>query len=170
MQPPLRTLRIDRNHELYQQALDLRERILLRSVGLDAARFISEYPGYEERFEHFVSVLDHPTGQRVVGVVCLLPPDSPDEEGLRLGKLMQMAVDEQLQHQGIGRGLVAALEYRTFGELELDGLFCHAQMPAVAFYERLGWSRDGEVFQEAGVDHVRMMFVPSRVGTRPNAT
>lgn len=106
----------------------------------------------ERRAEYFVAVLAHPGGERVVGVVLLIP-DYP-EQGV--GKLMQMAVDPQRQGEGIGRRLVIELETRAFGELGMREVFCHAQNSATGFYERLGWAIDPEEFAEAGIAHHRM--------------
>lgn len=150
----IRYLRIGRDHPLYRQALDLRERVLLQPIGLDLKGFRAEFPGVEERFEHFVAVVDHPKGPRVIGCVCLLP-DYP-EAGV--GKLMQMAVDPQRQREGVGRRLVVELERRAFGELSLRELFCHAREEAAPFYAGIGWQIVGDRFQEAGIPHFRMEF------------
>lgn len=147
---------IGRTHPLYPQAVELRERVLLAPIGYDVARFAADFPGVEERFDHFVAVIDHPKGKRVIGTVCLLPPAAPTE----LGKLMQMAVDPQRQREGIGRELLAELERRAFGELGLIGLYCHAREDAVGFYKSMGWSIAGERFTEAGIPHFRMEFRP----------
>lgn len=141
---------------LYSQACALRESVLLRPLGLSMEDFQREFPGIEERLEHFVAVFDHPAGPRVVGCAALLP-NSPEPGS---GKLMQMAVDLQRQGEGIGRRLVVAVERRAFGELGLTELYCHAQLAATGFYSALGWEADGEVFKEAGIDHRRMVFRP----------
>ncbi len=139
---------------LYRQAAELRERVLLKPIGYSAERFSKEFPEVEQRGEHFVAVIDHPSGKRVVGTACLLP--NFPERGV--GKLTQMVVDEQRQREGLGRELVANLERRAFGELGLQSLFCHAHEAAVGFYLRMGWEKDGEPFQEAGIRHYRMRF------------
>ena len=145
--------RIDRDDELYEQAVDLRTRVLLADVGLTIDDFEREFPGFEARFEHFVAVAAHPKGDRVVGVACLLA-DYP-EAGI--GKLMQMAVDPQRQKEGLGRRIVTAVEERAFAELGLGELFCHAQEPAVGFYASLGWVVEGDKFEEAGIPHLKMV-------------
>lgn len=144
--------RIGSGDDLYAQACDLRERVLLRPIGKDFAWFRATYPRIDPGADHFVAVLDHPTGSKVIGVV-LLVPDYP-EKGV--GKLMQMAVDPQRQGEGIGRKLVVALEMRAFGELGLEEVFCHAQNSAMGFYDTLGWETDPEEFEEAGIPHHRM--------------
>ncbi|MEM9063953.1 MAG: GNAT family N-acetyltransferase [Planctomycetota bacterium] len=156
----VRIERIDTAHSLYEQQCDLRDRVLLHPIGYDMARYRDEFPGYEERFEHFIGVVDLPGGEpRVVGCVSLLP----DDPGPDWGKLAQMAVDPQRQGEGIGKQLIAALEARAFGDthhggLGLKALFCHARMDAIPFYERVGWLIEGDLFQEAGVDHKRMVI------------
>lgn len=144
--------RISASDPLYSQACALRESVLLRPLGKDIAWFAEYYAEVEHRAEHFVAVLAHPVGERVVGVVLLIP-DYP-EAGV--GKLMQMAVDPQRQGEGIGRRLVIELETRALGELGLREVFCHAQSSAVGFYESLGWATDPEEFMEAGIAHHRM--------------
>lgn len=147
---------ISTTNALYPQAVELRERVLLKPIGYTADRFASEYPEVEQRGEHFVAVIDHPSGKRVVGTVCLLP--NYPERGA--GKLTQMVVDEQRQREGLGRELVANLERRAFGELGLSTLFCHAQETAAGFYRKMGWETVGEPFVEAGIRHYKMAFSP----------
>ncbi|MCW5755044.1 MAG: GNAT family N-acetyltransferase [Phycisphaeraceae bacterium] len=150
----VRIRNITRADPLYVQECALREKVLLRDVGLTIESFQNLFPGVEERFEHFVAVFDHPSGERVIGCALLLPhfPESG------VGKLMQMVVDPQRQNEGIGRKLVVAVESRAFGELGLREIFCHARDVAYGFYERLGWEYDSDVFMEADSPHRRMVI------------
>lgn len=150
---------------LYPGECRLRERVLLENVGLDMDTFKSAYPGYEEKFLHFVGTTQTPGGERVVGCALLLP--ETDQPGF--GKLMQMAVDPQRQGEGIGRRIVIEIESEAFGDLGLEGLFCHAQLSAVSFYERLGWAAEGEEFEEAGIPHRKMVITrpPVEEGEEP---
>jgi len=135
--------------DLYRQECALRERVLLAPVGYTFERYAADYP-YEGLCEHWVAVTDHPsTGPTVLGCA-LLRPGQPDDA---TGKVSQVAVNRQRQGEGIGRRLMIAIEGHAFGELGLARLFCHAQLTAVPFYERLGWTPVGEVFEEAGLEH-----------------
>lgn len=136
--------------------MELRERVLLAPIGYDIEKFSTEFVP-EDRFEHFIAVMDHPKGKRVIGCVCLLP--NYPEPGI--GKLMQMAVDPQRQREGIGRELVAHLERRALADLGLRELFCHSREDACPFYANLGWITEGERFLEAGIPHFKMVFRPS---------
>lgn len=144
--------RITRNDPLYAQACALREDVLLRPIGYDLARFKTEFPGVEERLEHFVATFEDRGAERVIGVAALLP-DSPSPGS---GRLMQMAVNLQRQGEGIGRQLVAAVESRAFGALGLRQLVCHAQVVVSGFFEQMGWRAEGAEFVEAGLPHRRM--------------
>lgn len=137
---------------LYPQECALREDVLLRPIGYDMARYRREFPGVEERLEHFVAVTSHHGQDRVIGCAALLP----EESGPGSGRITQMAVDLQRQGEGVGRRLVVAVESRAFGELGLHELCCHVPVTAKGFFENLGWEPDSERFVEAGVPHLRM--------------
>lgn len=147
-----RIMVISKDHELYPQAVELRSRILLGPIGFSFERYLTEFPGLEDRFEHIISVIDHPSGPRVVGTVSLLPQTDEPETG----RLTQMAVDEQRRREGVGRLLVVELEKRAVTAHGLTRLICHAQLPAIPFYEALGWSICSEEFIEAGIPHHKM--------------
>ncbi len=154
----IRIKSISMTDPLYAQEVALREQVLLTSVGLDIQSYNEMFPGREERCEHFVAVFDHPKGERVVGTATMLAPT--DDEPF--AKVMQVCVDKQRQGEGIGIKLMIAIEARVFGELGYPGVFCHAQLVAMPFYEKLGWGVDSEVFIEAGIEHKRMGIAASK--------
>lgn len=176
--------RITNQDPLYPQACELRDRVLLTPIGYSMEQFKADYPAVDTLSDHFVAVMDHPIGAeggpngggsrggvgegsggsggpRVVGVVVLVPPEGLKDGSAGIGKLMQMAVEPQLQGSGIGRQLVAVLEAHAFGVLGYSSLFCHARIEAARFYERMGWQIEGEIFEEAGIEHYRMVQAPS---------
>ncbi len=156
---------ISMDHPLYHQAVDLRTRILLKPLGYTIEDYKAMAPGREEQCEHFVATIDHPTGELVIGTATLYPPESDSKE--TAGKVQQVCVDQQRQGEGIGTKLMIAIEVRAFSQLNLPGLYCHAQLPVVLFYEKLGWDTASEIFTEAGIDHKRMEIIapkPSELG------
>lgn len=158
--PVFSVRRITIDDSLYPQSVALRDEVLLAPIGLSPEKFRVMFPeggAKEEHFEHFVAVINHPSGPRVVGTALLLP--GYPEAGV--GKLMQMTVDKQRQGEGIGTRLVVAIERRAFGELGLSAIFCHARDSAYGFYESLGWVYESDTFIEAGVPHRRMTFKPN---------
>lgn len=74
------------------------------------------------------------------------------------GKIGRIAVIARLRGQGIGTQILM----RLLEEARRQGIrepYLHAQVQAVSFYEKLGFSREGDVFDEAGIPHVRMSLV-----------
>ncbi|MDQ7744522.1 YbgC/FadM family acyl-CoA thioesterase [Hydrogenophaga pseudoflava] len=70
----------------------------------------------------------------------------------------RLAVKRVLRGGSLGRQVLQALSdaARARGDREV---LLHAQNSAIGFYDRLGWQRRGEVFEEAGIPH-QEMFLP----------
>jgi predicted GNAT family N-acyltransferase len=76
-------------------------------------------------------------------------------QGAGVGRVGRMAVDAAHRRGGVGARVLAALEARARA-LGLRELELHAQCYVEAFYARHGYAREGEVFEEAGIEHVVM--------------
>ncbi|WP_418314719.1 YbgC/FadM family acyl-CoA thioesterase [Piscinibacter sakaiensis] len=74
-----------------------------------------------------------------------------------VGRIGRMAVHQAVRGSGIGRQVLDALvdAARRRGDREV---LLHAQMSAVPFYLRAGFATHGEVFVEAGIEHVEMVL------------
>ncbi len=71
------------------------------------------------------------------------------------GKIGRIAVTAGLRGRGIGTMILR----RLLDEACRRGIrepYLHAQVQALPFYEKLGFRREGDVFDEVGVSHVRM--------------
>jgi predicted GNAT family N-acyltransferase len=133
-----RVVSIDVRSPHYQAERELRNEVLLRPIG------VPDY-GWEMRdaeSHHIVAVQD----ESVVGCVVLWPASQGRAQ------LMQMAVAPDLQGQGVGRLLVAAVLQKAT-ELELDCVFCHARAEVIPFYAKLGFVGVGKRFEEVGLEH-----------------
>lgn len=81
-------------------------------------------------------------------------------EDLGNGKaqLRQMAVHDKTQGQGVGRKIVEALEEHCreagFKEIHLDSRY-----NARGFYEKLGYTEYGEIYDKIGLKHIDMKKV-----------
>ena len=126
----------------YNEAVSLRRRILRTPLGLD---FSPEQLAAEAGDSHFAAFLDG----RMVATVVLTPYG---EDGF---KLRQMAVDDGLQGRAIGSDLLRAAEAfaRAAGR---PHIVLAARVTAENFYARAGYARDGDVFTEVTIPHVRM--------------
>jgi len=72
-----------------------------------------------------------------------------------VGRVGRMAVDAGWRRRGLGGLVLEALEARARAD-GLREIELHAQCYVEAFYARRGYVRAGEVFEEAGIDHVAM--------------
>jgi GNAT superfamily N-acetyltransferase len=120
----------------------LRDEVLRRPLG----RALSATDMDRDRLGvHFAAV----RGDEVVACVGLYP----DGEGLL--RLRQMAVAPALQGHGLGAQVLSFAEDwargRGVAEIEL-----HAREPAIGFYERYSYAREGDIFEEVGIPHVVM--------------
>lgn len=88
-----------------------------------------------------------------VGTGRLLPADIPGDA--RVGRV---AVDHAVRGARVGLAVMQALEEaaRSRGDRRI---VLHAQRSAVPFYDRLGYQRVGEPFDEAGIPHQEMVKV-----------
>ena len=71
------------------------------------------------------------------------------------GKIGRLAVVARSRGRGIGRALMERC-HEIAARRGLSQVWCNAQVSAVPFYERLGYRVEGEIFDEAGIDHLRM--------------
>ena len=70
-------------------------------------------------------------------------------------KIGRMAVLQSWRNRGVGSAILEALmqQAKTMGLVEVT---LNAQVEAYAFYQHHGFSRCGEVFEEAGIKHIKM--------------
>lgn len=139
--------RITLEDPLYQQERNLRNRILLRPIG------IPDF-GWEHNDNsswHFVATKD----DQVIGCVVLVRLD----EGATKTQLIQMAVEQEFQGHGVGRMLVEQLIAFALKN-KVQEIEIHARDEVTAFYEQLGFEIVGEPFYEVGIKHrhMRMRF------------
>ena len=107
--------------------------------------------------DHAVALLDGAvvgTGRLVDGRIDeegRLEPGTPGS----VSTVGRMAVLDRARGGGIGRALLDLLVERA-RERELPIVELHAQVHARGFYERAGFTPFGEVYLEAGIEHVGM--------------
>ncbi|QDH21479.1 GNAT family N-acetyltransferase [Saccharibacillus brassicae] len=132
----------------YELALKLRDEVLRRPLGLSIAD--DDLSG-EEAALHIGAFARRRGGAeaRLVGTLLLR---AAGEGALQM---KQVAVDEALRGTGTGRQLVRFAEAlaarQGYGEIVL-----HARETAAPFYDKLGYAREGERFEEIGIPHYSM--------------
>ena len=71
------------------------------------------------------------------------------------GKIGRIAVKAGLRGRGIGTLILRQLLHEAYHR-GIREPYLHAQVQVVPFYEKLGFRIEGDVFDEAGISHVRM--------------
>jgi predicted GNAT family N-acyltransferase len=120
----------------------LRQRVFVVEQGVPAELELDDMDGVSD---HAVALLGADPEGEVVGTGRLLPS----------GVIGRMAVAREHRGQGVGAAVLACLEQRA-RERGLAVVELHAQVHAARFYDKAGWSPYGEVFLEAGIEHVAM--------------
>ena len=73
------------------------------------------------------------------------------------GQIGRMAVRTERRGQGVGSKLldaaIAEAKHQKFSRI-----FLHAQCHAESFYAQFGFHRIGDVFCEAGIEHIAMLL------------
>lgn len=84
------------------------------------------------------------------------------------GKIGRIAVLRQWRDQGVGASLLRTLCEKA-RNLGLTTVTASAQLSALGFYEKFGFSKEAEVFMEAGIPHqtVRLTLEPLTQPARP---
>jgi predicted GNAT family N-acyltransferase len=127
----------------YQQAWELRQRVLRAPLGLSLQ---AEERDAEAQHFHF-GLLDD-LGNLLACVSAV--PQSSDQI-----KIRQMAVDPRIQGSGAGRQLMTMME-QSLSVLGYRHFYMHARTSARGFYEKLGYSAVGPEFDEVSVPHIKM--------------
>jgi ribosomal protein S18 acetylase RimI-like enzyme len=126
----------------YWETVALRERLLRKPLGLQFTA--TELEGEVDSY-HLACYQD----DMLVACIVMKPM------GNGTIRMRQLIVVEQYQRRGIGTALVAYAESfvreRGFREIVM-----HARETAVAFYERLGYEKEGECFIDVTIPHFFM--------------
>jgi len=132
--------------ETLNDALTVRREVFVEEQGVPEHR---ELDGRDREATHFVAYDDGTP----VGAARLR------EYETAVGKVERVAVLEPRRGEGLGRDLMDEVE--SVAETEgYDELLLHAQVPVVAFYERLGYEVTSGAFEDAGIPHREMRKRP----------
>lgn len=122
-------------------ALALREAVFVVEQGVSRE---DEIDGRDDVALHLVAIEDD-----VIVGTCRLLRDGPT---LRLSR---MAVAPERRGRGIAAALLAEADVRAAGA-GCERIALAAQLSAVPLYERAGYHAHGDVFDDAGIPHLRM--------------
>ena len=126
-------------HELYQQVLDLRQRVLRAPLGLNI-----QDDDLADEVNQVIFIYEE--DKKVMGCVLLQHYDA------ETFKLRQMAVDQSLQGKGVGAMLINAADVYAV-QLGKHKIKLHARDTAIPFYQKSGYEVVGEPLTEVGLPH-----------------
>lgn len=133
----------DTMSDLYLDALKIRNQVFVKEQGVPLDREIDNYEAYTI---HFILYLDTETPMATLRLL-------PLEDGKI--KVQRMAVLKEFRKKGLGKVIMEAAE--TFAnEHDYQQLVLGAQLTARDFYQRLGYQAEGDIFLDAGIEHVTM--------------
>jgi predicted GNAT family N-acyltransferase len=133
---------IDYGTAEYQQMIKLRDDILRKPLGLT---FSPDELEKEKRNLHIAAYED----DQMLGC-CMLVEEEPDTVRLR-----QMAVINDLQGKGVGRALMQFAE-NLARDRGYKRITMHARKNATGFYEKMGYKKVGQEFEEITIPHYVM--------------
>ena len=123
-------------------ARHIRKAVFCEEQGVSAE---DEWDGKDHICEHFLIE----SGNTAVGTARVRP------YGPSIYKVERVAVLKHLRSQGAGK---AIMDY-ILNHLSNSGtIVLNAQTQVEEFYLRLGFAREGSVFEEAGITHVHMIW------------
>ena len=131
------------NQEEWAQVLNLRYRVFVKEQG------VPEELERDEKDETAVHVIVKKDGN-ISGCGRVVFRDKE-------AKLGRIAVDKNNRNRGIGT-LVCQKLMKIADNKEYDKITLHAQLETVEFYRKFGFRPVGDIFQEAGIEHIKMEY------------
>jgi predicted GNAT family N-acyltransferase len=139
---PRMEIRRVESEEAIAEALAVRRAVFIDEQGVPENR---ELDGRDDESIHVLAR----DGDDPVGAARLRADDGDT------AKAERVAVLASRRGEGIGRRLMATVEAVAAAE-GYETILLHAQVPVVAFYERLGYEVTSEPFEDAGIPHREM--------------
>jgi len=136
---------IDFGSSRYDELVQLRYKVLLEPLGL---KFLDSFRDKEIGYLHIgcIESLD----DKLVGGLVLVPMNDDTV------RMMQVAVDNKYQGEGIGREMVRYAEKRAKSS-GFSKIVMHAMLSVVNFYEKIGYHQEGDIFEDNGITFAKMV-------------
>jgi predicted GNAT family N-acyltransferase len=128
-------------------AFTIREKVFVQGQGVPAD---DEYDQHDRQAttRHYLALVD---GQPA-GAARWRPTDN----GV---KLERFAVLDEFRNQGVGQALVQAVLADVHAEApDAAQVYLHAQLRAIPLYERTGFQKVGDMFEECDIQHYKMVL------------
>ena len=134
-------LKLNFYDEEFLQIRNIREIVFNNELGISKQELFDEN---DETCDHFL-IFD---GKEITGSVRILSME-------KVAKLERMAILKDFRTKNYGKNCIFQLkEYYSehgFSHIILDSIYSVRE-----FYEKCGFTEEGDVFQRVGIDHIRM--------------
>lgn len=132
------------NNDLSEKAFRIREEVFVKEQEVDPAE---EYDEFEPTSLHYLAVIEN----QFLGTARW----RFTENGI---KLERFAVLQSERGKKIGEALLQAVlaDVSDLGRK----IYLHAQVHAMPFYEKNGFVKTGPMFEEANIQHFKMIYQP----------
>jgi len=144
------SVRVVDNQEDLKKIFSIREKVFVEEQNV--AR--------EEEYDEFEDISTHFIAEDELANACGTARWRFTENGM---KLERFAVLKSHRGNGVGQALVQAVidDIRAKPKSEGKKLYMHAQLPAVSLYERFGFKKVGDQFEECNIMHYQMEMMNS---------
>ena len=128
-------------------ALTIRRAVFIDEQGVSEEEEIDEYDGDPAETVGVVHVVAY--HQAIAVATGRLMVHAPLGEHPHIGRV---AVLPEYRGQGLGKAVMLAL-HNEAEKRGYAGVALGAQLPAIPFYEKLGYTANGDVYLDAGIEH-----------------
>ncbi|MFI3241407.1 MAG: GNAT family N-acetyltransferase [Alphaproteobacteria bacterium] len=128
----------------YEELVNMRYKVLMQPLGL---KFLDMHRELEANYLHVGMIED--LDDCLIGGVMLAPSGN---ESIRM---LQVAVDNKYQGEGLGKKIISFAENKA-RDAGYKHIFMNAMLSVVDFYEKLGYKKDGDVFEDKGITFLKM--------------
>ena len=132
----------------FADAFRIRTNVFIGEQHVPVSEEIDDYDAYTPIFVAY-------DNDRAIGTARVIIKEN------QIAKIGRVAVVKEARKKGIGKQLmlevISYISHKTGAkEIRLD-----AQLTAVKFYKSLGFISHGEIFKDAGIDHIAMTYLIS---------
>ncbi|CAN5864408.1 GNAT family N-acetyltransferase [soil metagenome] len=128
-----------------EAAFAVREKVFVEEQNVPR---LEEYDTFEDESHHYLATYG--------GVPCGAARWRTTEKGVNLERF---AVLKEFRDRGVGSEILKQVLEDVRAAHPDQTIYLHAQVKALPFYQRHGFSARGEMFSECDIDHFQMVWV-----------
>ncbi|AFM03710.1 putative acyltransferase [Bernardetia litoralis DSM 6794] len=118
-----------------------------------------DFDGLDEASMHILAIDEN---EKAIGTARFRVTEKHKDNSAKKIKLERFAVLEEDRGKKVGQKMVEFSleqiqkkeEYKT-----VEMIYLHAQLAAVSLYERCGFKKEGDIFDESGILHYKMILI-----------